>query len=240
MAKKFKDRAACAMYISLGWGVAMFLISFSLEGWNMSNIEHLFQSPIGIGGLLLGLAMVILFVWNFRRDEPTRYEWLQRRDARLPDLYQLKDALRDYFIKTNVLKRDDSLYDTRAYGFNGCPSITQFYELSNNNRKYLRLKMDKDREINVLHESIKLVVSRLLSGRLADLVDKAIQAEHPARSQLIAVRLYRTQYLHTKRNEGRLLDAEAERRIPNNVKQFGKCLRDLYTHIGVMIRGDDI
>jgi len=204
----------------------------------MNNLEKVISHPVGILAIVLIVGCVFLFIWNLRRKELTSYEFVVKRDARLPDLSQLKKQLQEYFRKTYVLSRNSNLYNASIYGISSHSQIIRWFQLSNNNREYLKFKVDDD-GISELKESIYIIVKHLINKKLEKFMNEVFDWEHKARSQQICVRLYRSQYEHLDRNEKKLLEAE-ETHNTNNVRGFSKSLQNLYNYLGIMERGEDL
>lgn len=239
MDKRLTDKTALITYISVLWGIAMFIITFILEGWNMQNIDKVLNHPVGILALLLIVGCIILFIWNLRRAELTHEQWEIKRNIRLPELHQLKQDISDYLRNTYLLTRNENLYkpDTYDLGQGLSPKIIPFVKLLNNNIEYQKLKVDG---VSELRESLESSIERLGNKRLKKLVYKVIEWEHRARSQQIIIRLFRTKYPQIEITENKLLIAESHTKEPNKVRIFGKHLRGLYKYIGIMERGGDL
>lgn len=232
MGKRFTDKTAFVTYISFGWGVAMFSISFVLEGWSMDNLMKLLQSPLGIGGIALAIICVFLFIWNLRREELSPDELVIKRDSRLPELSEIKEKIDEYMRKTYTISRDERLYDIKKYGLGDKPSFATFLTISKGNNQYLTLKNDDD-SLGSLLNTVQVISKRVTNSRLDKLINNVIQSEHETRSQQISIRLYRKQYQHTKRNEEKLLKSE-------NIIVFANKLKRLYSYIEMMKRGGDL
>ena len=197
----------------------------------MDDVLRLFSDPVGIFALgLIGFSMVF-FIQNLFRKELSPDEWVKKRDDRLPTLKHLINDLGKYVRITHKVSRNPSLYNAHDYGLNNKPSIVIFLNIKNSNNKYLALK--NDGKVSALRENIVMTSNQLADGKLIKLTDKVIEQEHKARSQKIAIRLYRKEYPHTRRNEGKLLKAE-------NIIRFGKELKRLYKHIEDMKGGKGI
>ncbi len=231
MDKRFKDKTACVTYISFLWGIAMFIIAFILEGWNMDNLEKVSSHPVGILAITLIIGCVVLFILNIRRGEPSPDELVNKRDRRLPVLLSLVEKITKYIKTTYTISKYDSLYNLSNLG------LTTLLVLINNNDEYLRLKID---EVGSLVDSINMISKQLQNGRLDRLINQTFQDEHKARSQLIVIRLFQKNYPHLKRNDRKMLEAESQLRKPNNVRKFGKTLKSLYSHIEMMEKGGDL
>jgi len=237
MPKKYTNKAARATYISILWGVALFGISYRLEGWDMGDVSNLFNHPIGIGSLVLVVITLVLFVINLRSKDLRATEKVKKREARLPLLRQLRKKIKAYMRKSYLLLNDDSLYRPDNCGLGDNPSIAKLFTLSEDNKTFLQLSIQR---LGSLREDIEQLSTQLQSNKLEKLLLKAFQAEYKAKCQLIAVRLYKTRYTHTDRNELRLLKSEGKQLTLINVKKLGKSLRRLYDYLELLEGGKDI
>ncbi|MFC1949377.1 hypothetical protein ACFLW0_04315 [Chloroflexota bacterium] len=231
MDKRYKDKTALVTYISIGWGMAMFIITFILEGWNMDNIEKVISHPVGILAILLIIACIGLFIWNLRRKELSPDDLVKKRDSRLSDLLLLKNNIDEYIKVTYAISKSDSLYSLNDASF------TTLLMLLNGNNEYQKLKIDK---VGSLIDSINVISIRLQNSKIEKLINQTYKDEHKARSQQISIRLLRNNYPHRKRNESKLLEVEAQQRKANNTRKFAKTLKKLYGYIELMERGGDL
>lgn len=209
----------------------------------MNDVMSVIHHPFGIIGIALIVFSIGLSIWNiFVRDVVTPYEFVSRRDARIPDLLMLKSQLRLYFQETFKLTRDGTLYNLNTYGLEreiSFSSIFPFSRLYENNKEYLKLKLNSNQIPSTIN-SVEEILERLDSKKLKRYFHTAFEWEHKARSQQIAIRLFRTGYEQLTFNENKLLIAENHIKQPNLVKSFNNHLKHLYSYIGVMERGEDI
>jgi len=96
------------------------------------------------------------------------------------------------------------------------------------------------KELGNLVDTINLLATQLRDSNLEKLITQVFQDEHKARSQRIVIRSFRSSRPHLKRNERKLLDAEAQLRKSNNELRFSKTLKKFYGRIGTMKCGKDL
>ncbi len=237
MYKKYFSPSSLASYFAFVWGLGLGLAQFSIEGWGMNDITNLFHTPLGWASVSLIALSIGIFVFRFFVKELSHSEFIEARDARLPELAYLKDELRRYFRSVYLLSRKKELYDIKPYQSELRKRVNTLKQLWYN-AEFVKLKLEDD-NISSLKNSIYVIANSLSNKRLKKLLDKAFEAEVKASSQQIAIRLYRTQFIHTNTNDNKLINSE-DSQEPNFVKDFGRSLRDLYGHINTMVKGVDL
>ena len=115
MPKKYFSPSSLVAYFAFFWGLGWGLANFSFERWGMSEITNLFLTPMGWVSISLILLAIGIFVFRFFVKELSHSEFIEERDARLPELAHIKDELRMYFKCVYLLSRKRELYDTKPY-----------------------------------------------------------------------------------------------------------------------------
>lgn len=236
MPRKYRNKTAICTYSAIVLSSASFCVQFAYEGWIMKGWEPLL-SPIGVIGIILAVGAVVLFVWNIRRDELSPTEKADKYRGRLPLLNQLKVDIVAYVSTSNLVSKDEILNSPASYGLGCQHNVLRFSALARDNVMLLELM---SRQLGDLREEIDQLTKQIQNDKLRKLLLKAFQDDYRSKSQLIAIRLYRSQHPHTNGNELHLRKSEVKLLTPNRVKVFDRTLNKLYRHIDYLNRGRDI